>query len=276
MKSRWVINLLLLVAIGLLSLISYQQSKQPETDTTQLTSLNPDSITEISLHRPTYADLVFSKQGKSWVILSDPLITADQGRIRSLLNIATQTTLREYSADSIDAGKLGFTESSSHIRLNNLTIIFGDIDALDGLRYVRTDKRMALIADDYQRALNADFTWFMNKRLIPVNRHILSLQLPGQTMSRSGGKWISIPSSTHSPEEIQAFIQSWEDSAALNIERYEPDTDTDQIILELDNPNEVIHLDIVSRENELILGRADYRVQYKLGNAYQTLLSISQ
>ena len=276
MKSRWVINLLLLTTIGLLSLLSYHQSKQPEIDIRQLTSLNPDNITEISLHRPTYADLVFSKQDNAWIILSDPVIPADQGRVRSLLNIATQTTQREYSADNIDAEKLGFTESSSHIRLNNLTIIFGDIDALDGLRYVRTDKRIALIADDYQRALNADFTWYINKRLVPANRHILSLQLPGQTMTRSGDDWKSIPSSTLSPEDIQTFIQSWEESSALNIERYEPDSETEQIILELDNPNEVIHLDIVSRENQLILGRADYRVQYKLGNAYQTLLPTSQ
>jgi hypothetical protein len=277
MTSRWIINLLLLVAIAILALVAWYEPGLEETPEPQaLTRLQPDQINSIHIERQGGDDLVLSRQDDGdWGIEREPALPADAAQVEMLSRLATQTPARSYPATELELARLGLDPPHSTVVLNDARIDFGDTEPLGGLRYVRTADQVHLISDIYQYLIDADFTQFVRRRLLPEAATVTALRLPHFSLTRNPQAWTIEPDREVSGDRLQRLIDNWRQAAALNIRAAAgADAEGESVILSLDKPARELVFVIAAREPELVLVRPDLGLEYRMGNVAERLLAL--
>jgi hypothetical protein len=275
MRSRWLLNLLLLLAIGVLILITlYEPGIEKTPPAATLTPLPTDEVTRIELVRKTHPPLLLEQVGDDWRIQRDPVLPADTAQVQALTRIADQTSERSYAADQLDLKKLELDPPASRVTLNDLTLDFGALDGLDGLRYVRIGDRVSLIPDLYQHLIDADYTQFVRRRLFAPNRRIRAIELPGLSLVEEQGQWVSAPEQQVSTDRLLEFIEHWENAQALTLRQGEAMDDAEQVRILFRGSDDPVILKIVARDPEFTLARPGWGVHFIMAEPAERFLSI--
>lgn len=277
MKSRWVVNLLLLLAIGILTLVArYEPGIEKAPAAVTLTPTTPDEITRIELTRPTHDPLTLELDGADWWIAQDPRLPAEASQVAALARLADQTAERSYDAGDLDLKKLELDPPRSQITLNGLTLAFGALEALDGLRYVRVGPRVFLIPDLYQHLIDADASQFVRRRLLEPGAHISRLELPDLTLAETEGHWDATPPPEPpvDSDTLIQFVERWENAQALSLRRDTGTDDAGTVTIRPRGDNRPLVLTIRSREPELVLARPDWGIQYVMAEAGDRFLTL--
>ena len=276
MKSRWITNFLLVMAIGILSLIAhYLPGVKKPADDVYLTTLKQDEINHIQIDRNFLPKLVFVKKDSTWFIDQQPHLPADPLQVNALTRLAEQTVTRSYAVTELDLAQVELASPEIRITLNQQQLAFGGIDPLEGLRYVRNGDRVNLIEDLYKNQLEAVYTRFIRRRLFAENEKIIAIKLPDFQANQTGGKWQLTPETTVSADKLQLFIETWQQASALNIQKIDLEQTTgESVSVTLAGQQQPVDFVIKTRETELILARPDYGIQYKLGNRGNEFLNL--
>lgn len=267
MSARLLLNLALAVlALLLLAIIWLRPGLEPENVPDAITALQPEQIESINLTRLQGEPLGFRKRGDTWFIEGDPAIPADDFQVRTILALLQADSIRSYPVEALDLAGPGLDPPQASIMFNGTRMAIGDIESLDGLRYVRTDTTIHLVEDRYQHLLNAGFNNFVQRRLLPDGAQISALQLPGLTLTQTDGiHWQLEPEDgTVSADAIDALVKNWQRASALFVRRIEPGNHDSMLSLTLEGENEPVVFTIVSREPDLVLARPEWGIQYHL------------
>lgn len=277
MKSRWITNLLLLLAIAILSLIAHFKPGIDKPDAAvYLTMLKQDEVTRIQLERSLLPELLLVRHNDSWFIEQNPRLPADTFQVNALSRLAEQTVERSYSVTELDLAQAGLAVPENRVTLNQQELVFGSIDPLEGLRYVRLGETVHLIEDLYQNQIQASYTNFVRRRLFADNASITALKLPGLQLQQLSGQWQLTPEQDISADRLQLFIDGWQSASALNIQKMDAELTGETISVTLAGQEKPVEFIIQARETELVLARPDFGIQYKLGNRSSNLLGIAE
>lgn len=274
MKSRWITNLLLLMAIGALSLIAHFKPGVEKAQEQRLTALKQDAIQHITLTRPLLAPVNLVKKGNSWIIESDPPLPADPFQVNAITRLAEQKVSRSYPVTDLDLAQVKLATPDITVKLDDVVLEFGAVDPLEGLRYVRVGDRVHLIEDLYQNQLEADQSHFVRRRLFAEGQRITAITLPGFSMERIDGKWRVTPEQAVSSDSLQQFSERWQEASALSIQPVDGHAAGDSVTVTLAGHAEPVRFIIQSREPQLTLVRPDYGIQYSLGNRAADFLEL--
>lgn len=148
MQRRLWLNMILLVAAGLLGLLVWQA--QPP-GFSPLTPLSPASVERIEISDLSGRQIELWKQAGVW--RSGSAIT-NQQRISQLLSICDTPSLEHFTAPS-DLTPFGLDPAPIRLNLNGQTLEFGATDPVNGWRYVRIGEQIHLIADGFYHHLTA-------------------------------------------------------------------------------------------------------------------------
>jgi hypothetical protein len=148
MISRAKINLLLLAIAGLLGLLAWLSQPSPLPP---LTQLDPQQITRIRISDLQGREISLKQHEKRWMRGSQ---TADQSRIRQLLKICQTPSLQRFPAPD-DLAPYGLAPAPIAMTLDDSTLSFGNIDPVNGWRYVHHQGEVHLIADGFYHHLTA-------------------------------------------------------------------------------------------------------------------------
>ena len=278
MKSRWVINFLIIVAIVVLTLVArFEPGIERPTGPEPVTGLTIDQVERIRVVRPLRDDLVLNRSATGdWSLGGEPALPADPFQAGALARLAEQKAARSYPVEDLDLAKLALDPPYANIILNDIRVDSGSLEPLQELRYVRVGEHVYLISDIYQHLLDADATQFVRRRLFGETARINELSLPGFRLHKFDGTWQVDPQQTISADVIQQFIDSWQQATALYV-RTAGDSDSgEKITVTLDTSGEAIEFLIVAREPELILRRLDYAIDYRMGSSAGSLLDLTQ
>lgn len=277
MKSRWLINLLLLSGAVLLTLVVWlEPGVEKETPKVKVTALDREQVNRIHLQRQRHPDLALEKNAAGhWQIQHDPLLPADSFHVNALIKLADQEAVRSYPVSALDLTRLELDPPASSITLNQTRIDFGRQEALESLRYARNGELVLLIPDLYQYLVDADYSQFVRRRLFAEGRHITAIHLPDFSLQKDDGQWHISAQQQVSADDIQNFVQRWETVSALLVKKAGGKGDQ-AIRIELDNPPEVISFRMTSKDDELLLIPDGSSIQYNLGNKDQRLLQPTQ
>ncbi len=147
MTHKLRINLILLVIIALLAFLVWQSRPQPMTP---LSKLVPAGISHISISHGKSSLSMRLKQGR-WLIDGQPGLGS---RIEQLLTISQTPSLNRFPAPS-DLSPFGLQNPALVLQLNRERFAFGDIDPLNGWRYVLYNGVIHLIGNGYHHHLTA-------------------------------------------------------------------------------------------------------------------------
>ena len=278
MSSRNLINLALFCLAGLLILILvYRPGIAPEPASQALTALTGNGITRIQVTRTSRDPLLFTRHANNWVLAGNSELPASNFQIHSLLDILQARPARSYAADSLDLETLGLKPPQATLVLDETRLEIGLTDALDNMRYVLTGDTVFLVADKYQHLINADWSSFVERKLLPANSKLTRLQLPDLELSLTAADaWQLSPADPAiSADTLAALVSNWEQVTAYYVRRHDDSTGGEKIILEHSTAAEPVTFQIVAQTPELILARPDLGIQYHLqGTMVQTLLAL--
>jgi hypothetical protein len=275
MSSRTLINLALFCLAGILILvIVYRPGIAPEPVPQTLTALIADGINRIQVTRNTREPLTFTRQADNWVLAGSSDLPASDFQIRSLLAILQAHSSRSYPAGSLDLAAVGLEPPQATLMLDDTRFAIGLTEALNNMRYVQTGDTVYLVTDKYQHLTNADWSSFVERKLLPANARLTRLQLPKLDLSlTAANQWQLSPADpTVSTAALQSLVSNWEQATAYYVRRYQDKAGSETITLEFSNAAAPVTFYIVSHTPELILARPDKGIQYHLQSEMEQAL----
>jgi hypothetical protein len=270
MTSRSLLNLAMAgIAIGLGLTAWFRPGLEPPETPQPVTTLNPGEVNHIQISRLQRPMLTFRRQADDWLLAGDPPLPASPFQLNALLAILQATAERRYPADALDLRELGLDPPQATVVLNDrTTLLIGNTEPLDNLRYLQYGATVYLVADRYQHLINADQTNFIERRLLDAGAGITRLTLPNLTLTKSdAGHWELLPDDPDiSADAVQQLLTNWQQASALYVRPYEQSTLGTRITLELADSNTPLIFELVSRSPEFILARPDLGIQYHFSN----------
>lgn len=275
MKSRWIINLLLLVAIVILGVVArFEPGIEAPQENPAITPVPLADVHRIHINRPVREDLVLTRQADGqWQLEGNPPLPADDFKVRALARLAEQKPVRSYPATDMDLAALQLDPPYATAILNDTAVEFGNLEPIDNLRYVRVGDRVHLVPDRYLQLMEVSYTQFVRHRLFDPGARITALQLPGLKLTHSGEGWQLEPAGDIGSEGIQTFIESWQDASALNVQAGNADAAGEPLEVRLEGSDTPVRFRIISREPDLVLARPGFGIEYHMGNLGKAMLT---
>jgi hypothetical protein len=186
--------------------------------------------------------------------------------VNSLLRLVQETSQTRFPAKSEDLHKYKLDKPSVRLTFDDNVFAFGDIDPINGRRYVQLGTTVHLITDMYFYQLDADLPSFVSTHLLPDSASINALSLPDLALTRDAqGHWQMQPDKPGlSADAIQTLVDAWRSTTALWVKQFAPGSAQGRITVQLQEPAQELHFDIMATQPELILARPDLGLQYHL------------
>lgn len=248
------------VVAGLGAAVYFGQ--EPEKKGPPLTPFAADAVTDIALEHPGQPTVRLKKVGADWRITEPVQALADAievGGITRLAETEIKTTL-EAGANPKD---LGLESSEYTLTLNTQKIEVGAVEPLQYRRYLRTNNQLVLTEDPPATVLDADYSDLASKQLL--TGEIQSITLPGLALARAadGKGWTLTPEQLEaSSDQKQQLADAWKDARSMwNAALPEGATGEPVTVVTKDG---TVNFLVLARDPQLVLGRADLKLQYTL------------
>lgn len=276
MKSRLIVNLLLLMGIVVLGLVArFEPGIETPAETPPITALKADDVRRIHINRPVRDDLVLVRQSaQHWMLERAVPLPADDFKLRALTRLVEERASRSYASADMDLAELRLDPPVASAIFNDVAIEFGSLEPINQLRYVRVRDRVYLIPDNYLPLLEAGFSQFVRPRLFDEEARIASIRVPGLRVDHDGNAWSVEPQQDVSSDVLQQFFDIWQDASSISIQPADPGQSGEVVEIRLRGQAEPVELQIISRQPELVLSRPAWGIQYRMGNRSEALLTL--
>ena len=278
MNTRTLFNLVLtVVALLLLLVVFYRPGLEPEPLAPPITTIPADSISSIRVTRKERTPLTFTKSASGWQLENKQNLPASKFQLRALLGILAMRSARSYPSSALDLGNAGLEPPQATLLLNDTLLYIGGTEPLEHKRYVQYEDTVYLVTDTYQHLINADWTNFVDRRLLPESAKLTTVQLPGLTLTLGNDRqWQLSPENPDADDmAIKALVAQWQTANALYIRRHDGTATPGSITLKYAENSETLTLHIIEQEGEFVLARPDWGIQYHFpGNMQKTMLSL--
>ena len=99
MRSRWLLNLGLVVLVALLAIFALNK-RDADDNQTLVTAISPDDIKTIRLQHGDDEPIVIGRQLDKWVLIAPAPARANQFKVRNLLRLVAAASERQFTAES--------------------------------------------------------------------------------------------------------------------------------------------------------------------------------
>ena len=271
MRSHLITNIfLLLLIIGLGVFLFNNGEKYTETKT--LSSLSANSINSISIYH-NQREIVINKIEQEWRLIKPISISANQFRVRTLLNLLSTNSSAQYFTEGLELKKYGLGKIDTHIQFNDTRIDFGIINAINHLRYVKLNNELHLINDSFYPLISSQIGTLIASELLPGTTKITKLILPKHTLYRDENDlWQS--TDNISADNIVETIYQWRHKQAFAVHNYISRESHGNILIYLEGADFPIRFTITDVDPWLIIARPDIGIEYHFNlEDYDALLT---
>lgn len=140
---------LALIAVVLVAAVLWAGRREYLRAPPALTPLDPAAVTRIELDLPPVAPQVFELRHGGWWRTQPSAARADDARVQRLAKLAATPVTRWLPTAGIDLARLGLDPPSATLALNDTRLEYGDLTAIDDLRYVKIGDNIALVPRQY-------------------------------------------------------------------------------------------------------------------------------
>ena len=266
MKTRWLLNLALLLLVAALALfVWYRSTERAHDPRAPLTALAPGDITQIRIERPAHEPLLLERTQTSWRITRPVKGRANSFAVDNLLRLA-QAPVETTLTPPVEPKRYGLAPPAATIHFNDVAIAFGQMHPMQNWHYVHVGDSVHLIGSRYYAQVVAPYNNYLDARVIEDGRVPVAFVLPGLRVQRDDGTWRHVPEDKKlSTDRINDFVEEWRHARALSVERYSGRAVLERIELKFaadSNKTETLTLGILARKPDLVLYRADEGLEY--------------
>ena len=269
MSSRTLLNLALAaVTLALGLLVYFKPGLEQDPAPRPLTAIaDSGTIDLIEVERLAREPLAFSKRDHHWYLqTADHALPASQFQVQALLRLLQAIPAASYPADTLQLETLGLQPAEASINIGATTILLGTTESLKNRRYALLDDNVYLLEDRYQHLINADWSNFIERKLLPADKPVSKLQLPDLGLVLSDDEWQLVPARTGvSGTAIQQLLDHWNSATALYVRRYDgSSTSIGTVVVEFEDASSPLSFSVLSHTPELVLARPDWGIQYHM------------
>ncbi len=228
MKSRWILNLVLLVVVLIVGAVVYFSPKQEQqaAQDFEVSSLKLADMQAISIEFPAQASVKFEKRDGFWYLQQPYVARADQQLVGRLMSIVAARSKQKFPAD--DAAKFGLDQPKLVLRLNDAVFTFGTYNPVSQEQYVSYNGSVFMLPTSYAENAQIQVAEFLDKNLFRPNEKIAGFDL-GHLEQWQGtklnvdlvdGAWkVSLPKAQPKQSEMQEWFDGfWRNIAAPRVE----------------------------------------------------------
>ena len=281
------INLLLLIAILILSLIAWYQPGLKKVQVHLLSSLKKENIHHIVLEREFLASIKLSQVNNHWFMDAPYQLAANNLRVDTILALAEKRSYSQFQVSHTDLKTYQLDKPSVSVWLNHQPFILGSNDPIKKQRYAINVKEntgsdqhtVHLINGLIYYQLRAALNSFISLSLLPPEVKIKSIHWANKTLTIDNNQWQLSPKDAQvSSDSIIQLLQYWqkiqaskvETDISFDIEKKELLTSKSIIINYMQTTNngeqqlKTITYAIIQEGSQLKLFRADFNIAYWL------------
>lgn len=273
MKSRWLINLALLILVAALGTFVYlrPESGQQKQNAYELSKLKLAGFSRLSIEFPARASIAFEKIAGNWQIVQPYKARADQIAVQRVLSIIAATSADKFPAT--DLGRFGLDSPKLKLKMDNETFLFGTINPVSGDQYVAYNNAVYLIPTSYSESASIQLVEFIDKSPIKLTEKIVGFDFSHLEQWEDirlhvdlvDGKWkTSAANAKPNQNEMNEWLDvAWAHAYANAVEPYTPDRRATLPGFEIKMKGGTkVHFDKLQESPELLLGRPDEGLIY--------------
>ena len=280
MRKQQLINLILFtVILGLGLFIWLDPFSEPEIAPIHLTQVDPAKVNRITLSRGSKSEFILemlpSKVQSSWYLTLPLKLPANPIKVDQLLALLRTNSFRQYRIKFDNLAKLGLHNPEWEIVFDSAnastTVQFGKTEPIGQKRYVLVNGTVHLINDRFSQYNFGSPLMLANLDILPVDKSVKELHLPGKVIKKVDGQWQSSPSGdTISQNAYKEFIDEWRYAQALRValaDKTDLSSDAQPVTVILEKADQPIHFTIEATEQDYVVTNKDWGVRYYLNSS---------
>lgn len=271
MKSRLLINALLLILIAVVGFFAISTDNNKTDSPQTLSTITTELITNISI-RHNQRIVTIEKNESHWQLTAPINIPANDFRIGTVLKLLNTASHARYVAKTLDLNKFGLQTPDTSITLNEHNIDFGIANPINNYRYVKLNNEVHLIDDHFYPLITSQIGTLAARTLLPPNTRISKMILPEQTLALDFDiKWFS--TKAISADAITETLEHWKNTEAFGVHDYKERMPLETIeVFTWGNDEPIVFL-ITDVDPWLIIARPDIKLEYHFNlEFYDSLL----
>ena len=274
MRSRWLVNLaLLLVVAGIVAFLYLKPQESERAEAVyEVSSLKLADFNRVSIEFPAKAPVVFEKKDNFWYLTQPYAARADQVTVQRIVSIVAAQSHEKFSAD--DPARFGMDNPRLKIKLNNEEFVFGIYNPVTSEQYVAYKDAVYLLSGLYSETAGIQLVEMLDKNPLKPDEVIAGFDFsrleqwedPRLKLDRGDdGKWqVSVKNAKPKQDDINGWFDGyWTKMQATSVEPYTPDRQASHPSFSLKlKDGKQVHFEKLQESPQLILGRPDEGMRY--------------
>lgn len=275
MKSRWLINLLLLLLITSISVFLHLRTK-PEVKNAQsyeVSTLKLGDFSKISIENPAKAPVVFEKKDGLWYLEKPYHARAEQMLVQRILSLVGAKSSDQFPAT--DLSRFGLDTPKLKLQFDDAVFSFGTFNPVSSEQYMNYKDHVFLLPVSYAESAQMPIVEYLDKSPMRVDEKIVGFDFSRLeqweetrlNVDLVDGKWMaSAPKAKPVQNEMNEWMDAfWSHMSVASVEPYTPDRKATYPSFEVKlKDGKKVHFDKIQESPELLLGRPDEGMLYHI------------
>lgn len=276
MKSRWIVNLLLLVlvlGIGAFIKLRPQQGAKVGEISYEISTLKLGAFTKVSLEFPAKAAVTFEKVDGYWYLAQPYKARADQMMVQRIISLVGAKSAQKFVAQ--DLVQFGLDQPKLILKFDNESFVFGTYNPVTSEQYVAYKDAVYLLPVSYSESAQSPVEEYLDKSPFKPSEqkkivgfdfsHLEQWENNRLNLDLVDGKWTAsdVKAKPKQNEVNEWFDSFWRNISVQRVEPYTADRKTTFPSFEVKLADgKKVHFDKIQESPELLLGRPDEGMMY--------------
>lgn len=275
MKSRWLVNvLLLLVVLGIGAFIKFRPQQEVVKETAyEVSSLKLATFTKVSVEFPAKAPVAFEKVDGYWYITKPYKARADQMLVMRILSLVAAKSVQKFQ--STDLTQFGLDQPKLKLKFDDAEFVFGTFNPVTSEQYVAYNNDVYLLPVSYAENAQSPVEEYLDKSPFKPHEqkeiagfdfsHLEQWEEVRLNVDLADGKWTASPAKAKPTQNDmnEWFDSFWRNMSVQRVEPYTPDRKMTYPSFEVKlSDGHKVHFDKIQESPELLLGRPDEGMMY--------------
>ncbi len=268
-KSRLVLNLVLLAVLVGLGLFAYLRPETQQAATFPLSSLARDEVTTIRVGRSGQPAVELFRQGNGWQMRAPFSARVDSFQVDRLLDIVQASSRHKLARENLDG--YGLDPAQVTVTLNDQEFRFGAINEVTNEQYLATADAVYLVAPYIGYGIPYEIERYFSHRLLGEQEVPVAFAFRNWSLVKDEqGSWTVSgapprPAAELSADDINQWVSEWQLASSLRTEPYAGSAAIASDVTVTLKDGRKLEFGVLARESEVVLLRRDENMRFQFG-----------
>jgi hypothetical protein len=268
-KSRLILNLVLLLALVGLGLYAYWRPGEEQDPGIAVSQLERSDVVRVTIERATKVDVEMAQRDGRWLMLRPYQTRVEPLQLARLLDLTEATASDMLPAD--DLARYGLDPPAARVTLNDQAFAFGSINEITNEQYLASGDQIYLVRTFLGYNIPLDASKLLSHKLLGESEKPVEFNFGDwQAVKNDKGAWslqgkapeagVDAPTA----DELNVWAAEWNLASALSVQPYQGTPRGERISIRLGNGTSATFR-VLSRQPDVELLRVEENMLYRLG-----------